>query len=317
MNYAETQWVPVTLDSLYGPAGVYGKSYDPNGDGHLTEGELVWELKNNDWFYTQPIKDYWAQFPQVVPNPWMNNYNKALFASQKLTSNWTWNLTKYIWADSAGAIVNNPSSFDGLHVVDSTTVQETHEPFKYFVEENTTNLDPGIKDMNNCDQLLAENCINIRASQYNGVTNPAVNFHGVSDYLAFTWPLDYDLSYTNAQLKTGGTDALPVGSLQWWPNITDVKKGKPGVPSTFVLEQNYPNPFNPSTTIHYSIAKSAKVNLKIFNVLGEEVATLVNKSQTAGNYEVEFNASKLSSGVYFYQLKTDNYVETKKMMLMK
>lgn len=317
LNYAETQWVPRTLDSLYGPGGVYGKSYDPNGDGHLTEGELVWEVKNNDWFYTQPIKDYWAQFPQVIPNPWMNNYNKALFNSRNLTENWTWDLKKYIWADSAGIIVSNPSSYDGLHVVDSTSVPEVHEPFKYFIEENTMNVDPGMKDMNNCDELLAQNCINIRTSQYTGETTPSVKFHGVEDYLAFTWPLDYDLSYTNAELKSGGTDGLPVGSAQWWPNLTDVKDRNTGVPNAFVLEQNYPNPFNPSTTIQYSIAKSANVSLKIFNVLGAEIATLVNKSQTAGNYEVEFNASKLTSGVYFYQLRTNNNVETKKMMLMK
>jgi len=192
MNYAETQWRAGVLDSLYGPGGIYGKNYDPNGDGQLTEGELVWELKNNDWWYTQPIKNYWAQFPQINPNPWMNHYNQAMFDSSKLTRNWTWNLKAFIWADTAGTIVPNPSSFDGLHVVDSTVVPVTHEPFKFFVEENTMNVDPGIKDMNNCDELLAENCINIRTSQYTGATTPSVKFHGVSDYLAFTWPLDYD-----------------------------------------------------------------------------------------------------------------------------
>ena len=317
MNYAETQWNPQLLDSLYGPGGAYGKTYDPNGDGHLTEGELVWELKNNDWWYTQPIKDYWAQFPQVVPNPWMNNYNQAMFKSQDSTGTWTWQLKKFIWADSAEVVVDNPSSFDGLHVVDSTVVPESHEPFKYFVEENTRNVDPGINDMNNCDQLLAQNCINIRTEWSGGTVANPVNFHGVDDYLAFTWPLNYDLRYTNATLENGGTDGKPVGSLQWWPEYATAVKGESTIPDAFVLEQNFPNPFNPTTKIHYSVAKNANVKLKVYNILGAEVVTLVNKYQAPGDYEVSFNAADLSSGVYFYQLISDNQTITRKMMLLK
>ena len=317
MNYAETQWNKQLLDSLYGPGGVYGKSYDPNEDGQLTEGELVWELKNNVWWYTQPVKDYWAMFDAVVENPWMNNYNQAMFESHSLTENWIWNLKKYIWADSAGVIVENPSSFDGLHIVDSTVVAVTHEPFKYFIEENTMNVDPGIIDMNGCDDLLAQNCINIRTEWSGGtVTNP-VNFHGVSDYLAFTWPLNYDLSYTNSALENAGTDGKPIGSLQWWPTYTDVKDKEEAVPNAFVLEQNYPNPFNPATTIRYSIARNANVKLTVYTILGAEVATLVDKAQVAGDYEVSFAAANLSSGVYFYQLKAADQTSTRKMIVMK
>ena len=318
MNYAEVQWNKTVLDSLYGPGGVYGKNWDPNGDGHLTEGELVWELKNNDWYYTKPITDYWAQFPQVAPNPWMNNYNKAMFASKDSTKDWTWHLKAFIWADSAGTIVPNPASYDGLHVVDSTVVPEVHEPFKYYVEENTRNQDPGFKDINNCDVLLAENCINIRNSQYSGTdaANP-VNFHGVSDYLAFTWPLNYDLSYSNATLQTGGTDGKPVGSLQWWPNLTDVKDNITSVPNSFSLEQNYPNPFNPTTKIKYNLSKEAKVSLKIFDVLGREITTLVDTKQISGHYEVNFDASKLASGVYIYRIIAGDFVQSRKMILMK
>jgi hypothetical protein len=93
----------------------------------------------------------------------------------------------------------------------------------------------------------------------------------------------------------------------------------------FLLEQNYPNPFNPSTkikfTISYVIASVAKqsqlVTLKVYNVLGKEVATLVNEELTAGEHEVTFDASNLPSGIYFYQLNADNFNETKKMILMK
>jgi hypothetical protein len=88
-------------------------------------------------------------------------------------------------------------------------------------------------------------------------------------------------------------------------------------PLVFNLEQNYPNPFNPSTMIKYSIPELSKVRLTLFNLLGEEVTTLVNEEKIAGNYSVEFNATSLPSGVYFYQLKAGSYIETKKMLLLK
>ena len=93
-------------------------------------------------------------------------------------------------------------------------------------------------------------------------------------------------------------------------------------PTKFSLEQNYPNPFNPSTKIKYSIPsivsnKEMSSVLKVYDVLGNEVATLVDKAQTSGTYEVEFNNTQLSSGIYYYQLKSGSNVETKKMMLLK
>ena len=87
--------------------------------------------------------------------------------------------------------------------------------------------------------------------------------------------------------------------------------------SEYRLNQNYPNPFNPSTTISFTIPMTSNVSLKIFNVLGKEVATLVNETKNAGNYSINFNASGLSSGVYFYQFTTDNFTTTKKFTLMK
>jgi photosystem II stability/assembly factor-like uncharacterized protein len=88
-------------------------------------------------------------------------------------------------------------------------------------------------------------------------------------------------------------------------------------PDRYSLSQNYPNPFNPSTKIKFSIPEVSKVMLKLYNLLGEEVATLVNEEKVAGYYTVEFNASSLSSGVYFYKLQAGSFVETKKMVLMK
>ncbi|MGE5795924.1 MAG: T9SS type A sorting domain-containing protein, partial [Ignavibacteria bacterium] len=85
----------------------------------------------------------------------------------------------------------------------------------------------------------------------------------------------------------------------------------------FELLSNYPNPFNPSTTIKYSIPTSEFVSLKVYDVLGSEVATLVNDEKPTGNYKVNFNATNLSSGIYFYTLKVGNFTQTKKLILMK
>ncbi len=90
------------------------------------------------------------------------------------------------------------------------------------------------------------------------------------------------------------------------------------LPTQFSLEQNYPNPFNPSTTIKFTVAKSGISTLKIYNALGQEVATLFNSQTDAGQvYSVNFNASNLASGIYFYQLKQGSQIQTQKMLLMK
>ena len=104
--------------------------------------------------------------------------------------------------------------------------------------------------------------------------------------------------------------------------LTDIEENVNELPTEFALEQNYPNPFNPSTKIKYEIPGQAQnnnlyVTLKIYDVLGCEVATLVNEAQPPGNYEVTFEANNLSSGVYYYQLKSGSFTMTKKMMLLR
>ncbi|MBK7632738.1 MAG: T9SS type A sorting domain-containing protein [Ignavibacteriales bacterium] len=89
------------------------------------------------------------------------------------------------------------------------------------------------------------------------------------------------------------------------------------IPTEFALLQNYPNPFNPSTTISYNLPKQAMVEISVFNALGEKVATLVNELKEAGRYNVELNAAGYSSGIYFYQIKANDFVSVKKMILMK
>ena len=99
--------------------------------------------------------------------------------------------------------------------------------------------------------------------------------------------------------------------------ISGIQNTGSTIPSSFKLGQNYPNPFNPTTSINFSIPKSGIIELKVYDMLGREVASLINEYKSAGTYIVDFNASGLSSGVYIYRLKAENFIESKKMTLLK
>ncbi len=104
-----------------------------------------------------------------------------------------------------------------------------------------------------------------------------------------------------------------------WKNsslLTGIKEYA-GAPDKFILYQNYPNPFNPSTSIRFTVSNSQLVTLKVFDILGKEVAVLLNKELSAGHYEVEFDGRNLSSGIYFYRLQSGEFSETRKMILMR
>lgn len=108
-----------------------------------------------------------------------------------------------------------------------------------------------------------------------------------------------------------------VGEVHYTFSTTDVKETGQGVPAAFALSQNYPNPFNPSTTIKFSIPAKEYVTLKIFNTIGQLVATLHDGELNAGLFETSWNASTIASGVYFYRLQAGNFSQTKKLMLIK
>ena len=115
-------------------------------------------------------------------------------------------------------------------------------------------------------------------------------------------------------LASEGEAVSAVGTLSSiTTDVTDISN----LPTEFSLEQNHPNPFNPTTTISYTLPKSSYVTLKVYNINGQEVKTLVNKVQNVGYYTATFDASSLSSGLYFYTLLSDDFISTKKMLLLK
>ncbi len=152
---------------------------------------------------------------------------------------------------------------------------------------------------------------NIQSSDWKKIT--FVEGHGNSNS-----PKEYSYTDNNVQygnyvyrLKQIDTD----GQFEY-SEIVEVDAG--AIPNGFVLEQNYPNPFNPSTTIKFALAETQQAELKVFDVLGNEVATLFNGLADGGKvYESEFDASNLSSGIYFYRLETSRKVQSKKMLLIK
>ncbi len=129
-----------------------------------------------------------------------------------------------------------------------------------------------------------------------------------------------DLTYpTSRPAYTGADGGQPAGSLIWW-NLSPLgveNSQDRVVPQNFSLEQNYPNPFNPSTHFSYNIAQTGFVTLKIYDLLGREIATLVNEVKQTGTYTAQWNAAGFSSGVYLYKLESGSFVSTKKMILMK
>jgi len=150
-------------------------------------------------------------------------------------------------------------------------------------------------------------------------------YHTTNDGASFwSWANGLPTSYS-VNSFSANTDNAFIGLFKngvWrrsLSQITAVEKSSEEIPSTFELNQNYPNPFNPETTISYSIKKSSRVSLKVYDVLGNVVATLVDEYQQAGTYTSSFNTlrSTLSSGVYFYTLKAGEFSSTKKMILLK
>ena len=138
---------------------------------------------------------------------------------------------------------------------------------------------------------------------------------------------EYKVVVDFADYVQESTPTISIGfANQYQSNNTNVKliptsplgvSDETSVPKTFALHQNYPNPFNPKSTIKYEIAKNGFVSLKVYDIIGNEVATIVNQNQNAGIYEIYFDASDLNSGIYFYKLTTNNFSEIKKMILVK
>lgn len=123
--------------------------------------------------------------------------------------------------------------------------------------------------------------------------------------------------FPDAAVLTADNDVISIFNQSFTVGISDDSQPIQVTPQHFRLAQNYPNPFNPATTIRYHLPRQSKVSLKVYDVLGREVAALIDQRQLAGTYEVRFEAHDLASGVYFYRLATPGFVKTRKMLLVR
>lgn len=146
---------------------------------------------------------------------------------------------------------------------------------------------------------------------WNEMNAPEPDLHSIISTPEGTLLIVGDYIWRSADL--GNTWELSIEGL----GLSGIDDPDNTIPRTFELSQNYPNPFNPSTSIEYSIPKQSHVTIKVYDLLGREITTLLNEAKPAGNYSVNFDGSGLSSGVYFYRLTTDKFNETKKLLLLK
>jgi len=142
---------------------------------------------------------------------------------------------------------------------------------------------------------------------------------GGGGYIFYNWTIQDNIGLTTLTVEPGNSwglsGALINGILTG--TITSVLEESPIIPLNSILEQNYPNPFNPTTLIQFVLNKSSQINLRVFNTLGQEVSVIANGIYSKGIHSINWNASKFSSGIYFYCLEAGTYKETKKMLLIR
>jgi hypothetical protein len=264
----------------------------------------VIEVKNNDFFLPQKLLDFYTSYNDTVTAvdsiqvPVYGSANeipvplkRVLYKPTWMSDYTMWTLDTLLAGKATINVANNIESDPGFN----SDVQTQLDSLILYVWKITTNhLD------------------------HPWFYNPNASFYPPA------WPLPENLAYTSSSLQSGGSDGFAVGDLNWFPSQKAAwEQGATAVndaavtPNKFSLSQNYPNPFNPTTTITFNLAKSGYATLSVYNVLGQKVATLVSGNLNAGSHQINFNASNLSSGVYFYRLESDNNTSIKKMMLLK
>jgi Secretion system C-terminal sorting domain len=285
----------IDLDTL---GGDIPKMFDPADSSNanfmwLAEAKRQIEVKNNNFFEPAAVTSFWQTYDDTARGDdslysvaWMNARTTNMFTDK---THWP------------GLVQSGNLSVDPGYGASITNVLNNNEgdgvgEFQYFMDirGNTATTDV-----------------------YGYQLQSATGANWIPQ-----WPLPElkDMQYTNGALLTGGTDGEAIGDRGWFTGgYTGVKQVASQTPGQFSLSEAYPNPFNPSAHIDYSVPKNSFVTLKVYNVLGQEVATLVNGMQQPGNYVATFdaNGSALASGVYFYRLQAANVSITKKMLLMK
>ncbi|MBK8944156.1 MAG: lamin tail domain-containing protein [Ignavibacteriae bacterium] len=352
-NYKVFQWHNGNLKNFLGNISLFDNydniidfvNYDnkywwpqePNGKGPSLE------LQNIS--YENMVSKNWKSSNSVGGSPGKSNNSNLLsniFINEFLTSNDNFNKDEFNEFDDWIEIFNNndfPINIGGMYITDNF-----NNLCKFQISYNSTEatIIPAKKHI----ILWADE----QAEQ--GIFHLNFKLDKDGEEIALVQVIDNDTLFIDSLTYSEQTNNIsfgrfPDGTNNWqfinFPtpadsnkNITDIDDEKK-LSTTFSLSQNYPNPFNPTTTIEYSIPQSVMLNsfqhlnnseipnqvrddnvkLIVYDILGREVATLVNQKQKPGNYKIDFDANQLSSGIYLYQLKSGTFIQTKKMIVLK
>ncbi|RPI05342.1 MAG: T9SS C-terminal target domain-containing protein [Ignavibacteriae bacterium] len=246
---------------------------------------------------SSPYFDYSLSNPAIIGNtafqPWMSML-------QELQNVYV----IYRNADNIADIPTSTAVYGEFFISNLTTISAA----AYGVRVNDNGVNHYFADTNS---------IYISGATYSyNTTHP--NTAGMKGNKTYQIPLLAKLSYIRGMLDfTNSNYKLEPRKDDDFGIITSVSMEPNSVPNRFTLEQNFPNPFNPSTTIRYTVPAKSMVSLKIYNIIGQQVESLINMEQGVGTYNVQYNASRLSTGVYFYELRAGDYRDVKKMLLLK
>jgi len=255
---------------------------------YVVDDNFTWSATNTvDWWVDESIEFYFGLYELGVPHSWWQtgaepDYRLVFTPTTILWGN-GWDMTPstddYIFypVPSLGYIIESRIPFSSIYDTDDSTFTP--------IEGMTIPFEIYVADAD------VANSGNVSRLQLGN--NAALNPWGMGpEVWTFAW----------------------IGMPDFTVAVDD---NRAGVPSSFVLSDNYPNPFNPVTTINYQLPEASDVKLTVFNILGEQVATIVNNNQPAGYYTAQLDAGNLASGVYFYQIRAGKFSQTKKMLLVK
>lgn len=265
------------------------------------------DLRNNAWYLPTALTGFYQQYNDTTQTYDSLTYQisggKGWVKRTLIPSRWINDLGKKV-LDSV--IVTN-----GGTVVNSGNVQNQDPGFNATVNGHLAKLIAYVHKIST------------------GTLDSVWHFKGSTGNLyPPVWPLPENLAYTNATMQSAGTDGFALGDLNWFPTqkaawlLTDVRPVDNAVPQEFSLDQNFPNPFNPTTQIGFSLKTSEQVRLVVYNMLGQQVRTLVNDNLAPGTYSVSWNGQddlgrQVASGAYIYRLQSNSVSLTRSMMLLK
>ena len=256
------------------------------------EAKRTIEVRNNVCYWPDVITDFWDEWNDthdvadtIITPVWMNERTEGMFA--------------------------NDTQWPGLVASGNMDVDP----------QFGSSIDDVVYDNTGCGDGFYDHFTAIRENDATSVTRYGYKLESVEgDNWIPDWPLPEtdDMQYTNTSLKTAGTDGLPIGDVNWFDIPTGVEDEEGTLPSSFTLYNAYPNPFNPSTMIKFDLVESGNVELRVYNILGQQVQTIINNEfKTAGSYQYQLKMDNFASGVYMVTLSQNSKVSTKKIVLMK